>query len=329
MRGACINVMGPGHPAEALRGARGHHLEARRIALGVDGARGAPGAVRVARELVRLGAAVHPLVNPSTLDWLSADALEYATGHAPQAWPTPAAYDAVLLAPVGATLLAKLRHGLPDTAPAAAALGHLGRAPVLAAPSPGVEAAELEALGVRVLRGGFDAPGEPRPEVLAARVAGALSASPLRDREVLLAAGGAFEAMDAMRVVATRGDAAFARALALELQRRGARVRALLGPWAAPHARHERAYEGVRDLALLAGLGGPFDLALLEDALPARAPTAREGKMPSGQPGLDLHLHPLPHVHRSLEAVARRVVAYRAGPGDPGRVADQAEAALR
>lgn len=326
-----MNVMGPPHPATALRGARGDHLAGRRIALGVDACRGAPGAVRIARELVRLGAAVHPLVNPSTSAWVPAEALEYATGHAPATWPTHMAFDAVLLAPLGPDLRGKLLHALPDTAPAAAALGHLGRAPVLAAPAPGVDAGALEGLGVRVLGAGFDAHGEPRPEPLAAAVAGALSASPLRDRRVLLVAGGAFEAWDEMRVVATRGDAALARAVALELQRRGAHVRALLGPWAAPHAREERAYEGTRDLVLLAGMGGPYDLAILEEALPALAPVPARGKLPSGQQGLTLELHPVPPARRSLEAVARRLITYRSdAPAAPAAatIARDAEAAL-
>lgn len=325
--------MGPAHPVDALRGRRGAHLQGRRVALGVDACRGAPGAVRIARELARLGADVHPLVNPSTLEWVPADALEYATGNPPLTWPGHAAYDAVLLAPAGEGMARKLAARLPDTAPLAAALAHLGRAPVLAAPPAGVEAAALEALGVRVVPGGFDAHGEPRPEMLAARVAGALSASPLRGRAVLVAGGGAFEPMDAMRVVATQGDAALARALALELARRGASVRALLGPWAAPHARDERAYESTRDLALLAGLLGPCDVALVEDALPAAAPPAASGKIPSGQAGLALRLRPLPDAAKAIEGQARAVLRWRGGEGDPGaeaaRLADAAEAALR
>lgn len=324
--------MGDVHPADALRGLRGSHLQGRTVALGVDAVRGAPGAVRVARELLRLGAEVQPLATPDALGWVPADALEYATGRAPLVWPTAASYDAVLLAPAGAALVQKLALGLPDTAPAAAALAHLGRAPVLVAPAPGVDASPAEAAGARAALGGFDAHGEPRPEALAARVAGLLSASRLRDRAVLLVAGGASEAFDEMRVVASRGDAALARALRLELERRGATVHALLGPWAQPHRPHEKAYESLRDLALMASLVGPHDLALVEESLPSLAPVRHAGKLPSGQEGLALELHHAFRVEDALRA-ARTMLPYRSDPArsvaaQAARLADAAEGSL-
>ncbi|HEV8359122.1 MAG TPA: phosphopantothenoylcysteine decarboxylase [Candidatus Thermoplasmatota archaeon] len=314
-----------------MRGATGAHLQGRTVALGVDAARGAPGAVRIARALVRLGAEVQPLLAPAAEAWVHPDALAYGAGRATMAWPTQASYDAVLLAPAGHDLLAKLRHRLPDTAPAAAALTHLGRVPVLVAPAPGAEDAAdgLEAAGFRLARGAFDAHGEPRPEPLAARVAGLLSTSPLRGRRVLLVAGGAHEPLDAMRVVATRGDALLARALRLELERRGARVQALLGPAAVPHDRDERAYETLLDLGLMARLLGAHDLAVVEDALPALAPTRRAGKIASGQQGLALELHPA-HAERALEGVAPAVVRYRSEGSAPdaqaARIANDLEA---
>jgi phosphopantothenoylcysteine decarboxylase/phosphopantothenate--cysteine ligase len=261
------------------------------------------------------------------------DALEYATGRVPLLWPQVARYDAVLLAPLGAAQARKLALRLPDTALAAAALVHLGRTPVLAALAPGADPAPLEALGMRVAPDAFDAQGDLRPEELAARLAGLLSTSPLRGRRVLVAAGGTHEPVDAMRVTATLGDAALARALALELRRRGAEPVLALGPWGQPQARGERAFESAQDLALLAPLLGAFDLALVEEALPARAPRAQAGKLPSGRAGLSLELLPAADPRPALQRAARIVLAYRAeGPGDAvlraARVAELAEGAL-
>jgi phosphopantothenoylcysteine decarboxylase / phosphopantothenate---cysteine ligase len=321
--------MGPTHPADGLRGAHGSHLRGRVVALGVDGARGAAGAVRVARALLRLGAEVQALTAAATHEWVHPDALHYATGRAPVGWPDHAAFDAVLLAPAGPALVQKLRLGLPDTAPAAAALGHVGRAPVLVAPSPGTGAGALEGLGFRVAEG-FDEHGEPHAEALAARVAGVMATGKLRDRRVLLVAGGALEILDAMRVVGTRGDAALARALRLELERRGAHVTALLGPAAAPHGRQERAYESRRDLGMMAALLGEHDLALLEDALPKSAPVKHTGKIPSGQAALALELHTAEP--RDPLARAARTVTYRSEGRDAvaqaARIVDAAEAEL-
>lgn len=321
-----INSMVPPHPVDALRGRRGSHLQGQRIALGVDAVRGAPGAVRIARELARLGAEVHPLVEPAALDWVPAAALEYATGHAPQAWPTHASYDAVLLAPCGPHLARKLALGLPDTAPSAAALAHLGRAPVLAAPAPGLTFAVG---GVEVLRDAFDAHGAPRAEDVAAAVAGARSASRLRGLTCLVVGGGAQEPMDAMRVVATRGDAAVARGLALELRRRGAVPHVMLGPWGRPHRAGETPFTTTRELhAALAAHAA--DVALIEDALPRFAPAPQAGKLRSGQQGLALALAPVPDAMAGSRARVR--VAWRAGEGSldeqAARIARQAEDAL-
>lgn len=336
--------MGLAHPAERLRATRGGHLAGKRVALGVDGARGAPGAVRVARELLRLGAEVEPLLTPSAARWVHPDALAYATGRAPRTWPGEQSFDAVLLAPLGPEGLRKLRLGLADSAPLAAALAARGLAPVLVAPAPGLQAGGLEALGFHVLPGSFDAHGEPRPETLAARVAGLLSGSGLRGRAALLVAGGAREPWDAMRAVAAPAGEGVALALRLELERRGARVRALLGPWAWPAPGGGAAglwealggwqgYESARDLIALAEGGPPVDVALVEDALPRLAPAPQRGKVASGQQGLALELGPAPDAVAALRARARALVAFRAaGSASPWleavRVAREAEEAL-
>jgi phosphopantothenoylcysteine decarboxylase/phosphopantothenate--cysteine ligase len=303
--------MGPVHPADALRGARGAHLQGRVVGLGVLPGLAAPSAVRVARELLRLGADVQPLLGPGAEAWVHPDALHYASGRPCLAWDPPR-LDALLLAPCSEAALRGLAWGFADSAPLQAAQALRGKAPVLAA-GQGL-GAEAAAEGVRVVHDAVDADGALRPGPLAAEVAGALSASPLRGRRVLLVAGSASEPWDAMRVVTASCEPGLARALALELRRRGARVTLLLGPAAHPRGRHERAYDSLRDLALMAPLLGAHDLLVLEDALPALAPVPQAGKLASGQPSLSLELHRAPPVAQELRGMARRALAYRSAP---------------
>jgi phosphopantothenoylcysteine synthetase/decarboxylase len=320
------------HPADALRGQRGQHLAGRVVGLGVEPGPAAPSAVRVARELLRWGAEVQPLLGPGADRWVPAAALHYAAGRAPLAFGAPR-LDALLLVP-GADTLRKLGLGVRDGAPLEAALALRGTAPVLLA---GPEAAE----GMRAVPDAFDDDGALRPEACARAACAALTTSPLRGRRVLLVAGGAAEPLDAMRTVQRLGDAGLARAAAEEMRRRGAAVTLLLGPAAGTRARHERAFDTLRDLALIAPLLGPHDLLLAEDRLPGLSPVPHAGKVPSGQHGLALELRRAPDVLPELRRHAARALVYRPSPtglevdgrvlpaprGAPSALADAAEEA--
>ncbi|MCA1814656.1 MAG: hypothetical protein LC624_12050 [Halobacteriales archaeon] len=310
------------HPSDALRGAHGQHLRGKVVGLGVDAGSAAPSAVRVARELLRWGAEVQPLLVPGAEAWVPDVALHYATGSRPLRFDPPR-LDALLLAPAGPELLRKLRLGMADSAPLQAALALRGQGPVIVAVDQAPE-------GARPVPDALDADGALRPEVLARVVCASLSTSRVAGKRVLVVAGGAAEPFDAIRTVQRRGDAGVARAAAEELRRRGALVTLLLGPGVQGRARQERAYDTLRDLALMAPLLGQHDVLLAEDSLPALSPVQQAGKVRSGQAGFGIELHHAPDVLGELRRHAARAHMYRATTGDvaaQGRaLADAAEA---
>ncbi len=71
------------HPAEELRGKKNNKLLHKRIVLGITGSIAAVECVKLARELIRHGATVYPVMTPSATRIIHPDALEFATGHKP------------------------------------------------------------------------------------------------------------------------------------------------------------------------------------------------------------------------------------------------------
>lgn len=272
------------HPAEALAGRKGARLAGRRVALGVDGGADAPDAVRVARELLRHGARVSVLATPAALRRVHAEALEYASGVAPEVWPPATGREPELLVLVGIAedTRRKASAGIVDTALAG----------LLARRIPAVE------------HGGD-------PEETADRAMGALARGPLRAKTVLVVAGSSREPWDAVRGVATRASTAAGVAFARELARAGARV-----TLAAPRDADERAcLQGRIQFAtrheLRQRLGRRrFDFAVVEDNQPPLAPDRVPGKLPSGGTRA-LRLSPLPSLPSALRNSAGRVVKFR------------------
>ncbi|MEA3165201.1 MAG: phosphopantothenoylcysteine decarboxylase / phosphopantothenate---cysteine ligase, partial [Thermoplasmata archaeon] len=108
------------HPVENIRGSLSHHLEGRRIVLAVCGSIAAVKAVELARELIRHGADVVPVMSASATRILHPDALHFATGHQPIVRLTgavehvsllgdvPGKADLLLVAPATANTVSKM-----------------------------------------------------------------------------------------------------------------------------------------------------------------------------------------------------------------------------
>jgi phosphopantothenoylcysteine decarboxylase/phosphopantothenate--cysteine ligase len=69
------------HPAEEIRGKKSSKLLHKRIVLGITGSIAAVESVRLARELIRHGADVYPIMTPAATRIIHPDALEFATSH--------------------------------------------------------------------------------------------------------------------------------------------------------------------------------------------------------------------------------------------------------
>jgi phosphopantothenoylcysteine decarboxylase/phosphopantothenate--cysteine ligase len=224
-----------------------------RVLLGVTGGIAAYKACEICRLLVKAGHDVVPLVTPDAERFVTAETFRALARRPPQedVYLHLTRADLLLVAPCTANTLAKLAHGLSDNVLTEAALAHRGPALVAPAMNPRMwshpatraNAETLRARGV-VLVGpdeGETAEGElgvgrmAEPEEIVRAAADLLAGtSALRDRHVLISAGGTREPIDAVRFVGNRSSGRMGVALAEAARARGARVTLLCANLAVP-----------------------------------------------------------------------------------------------
>jgi phosphopantothenoylcysteine decarboxylase / phosphopantothenate---cysteine ligase len=231
-------------------------LAGARVLLGVSGGIAAYKAAELARELMRAGAEVQPLLTAGGEAMVSRATFAALTGRRVPAsvWEDPAAVEHVALArwgqvlmvaPATAHTLARLAAGLADDLLTSVALAFAG--PVVVAPAMHTEMwqhpatrANLELLerrGVRVvppavgpLTSGDIGPGRlAELEDLVAGVAAALAPGRgLAGVRLLVSMGGTREPLDPVRYLGNRSSGRMGAAIVAEALRRGAEVTAVV-----------------------------------------------------------------------------------------------------
>jgi phosphopantothenoylcysteine decarboxylase / phosphopantothenate---cysteine ligase len=338
------------HPSHVIRGKTTQLLAGRRIVVGVSGSIAAVETPRIIRELIRHGADVRAVMSPEATRIVSAEALEFATGHPPVVQltgnvehitllgPGESRADLYLIAPATANTISKIAHGIDDTpvtACASVALG--GGVPMLVAPAMHVTMGQnpavrenlekLGAWGVGIVSG-VSTEGEEKvavPEEVAAAVLHRLARGPWVGRKVVVIGGAARESIDSVRSVTNESSGATAVAFANQAYFRGAEVLLWAGalqvpipPW----IRVDR-WRGVEDLLGLARRRRA-DLAasaavIVPAALSDYTLEGRSGKIPSREhPTLTLTLRRAPKVLPELRRLApppSRLVAFKLEAG--------------
>jgi phosphopantothenoylcysteine decarboxylase / phosphopantothenate---cysteine ligase len=340
------------HPSHVIRGKTTELLAGRRIVVGCSGSIAAVEVPRIVRELIRHGAEVRAVMSPEALRIVSAEALEFATGHPTVVQltgnvehvtllgPGEGRADLYLIAPATANTISKIAHGIDDTpvtACASVALG--GGVPMLIAPAmhahmgsnPAVREnlGKLRSWGVGVVAGA-SVEGEEKvagPEEVAAAVLHRLARGPWVGRKVVVIGGASRESIDSVRSVTNESSGATALALANQAYYRGAEVQLWAGalqvpipPWIPVDP-----WRGVEDLLALArrrrtDLGGA-SAVIVPAALSDFTLEPRPGKILSREhPTLTLTLRRAPKVLPELRRLAPppcRLVAFKLEAGLP------------
>ena len=214
-----------------------------RVLLGVTGGIAAYKACELLRLLVTDGHEVTPILTPDAERFVTAHTFEALARReaARDLYPHLTDAELMVVAPLSANTLAKLAHGLADNVLTQAALAVRG--PLLVAPAMNVRMWEHPATQANVallrergvetigpeegeLAEGEHGPGRmAEPEAIFARCLELLGAAgPLRDKRLLVSAGGTREPVDSVRFVGNRSSGKMGVALAREAHRRGADV---------------------------------------------------------------------------------------------------------
>jgi len=228
-------------------------LKGKRIGLCVTGSIAAVETVKLARELRRHGAEVHPIMSRSAKDIIHPNALSFATGndvietitgkveHVLLAGDSDSKADLILVCPCTMNTLSKIALGVADTAPTLFVATGISHIPVMLVPTMHQTMFEsrivqdhlayLKSMGVKILHG-LGEEGKikmPSTERIVFEVKKTLSENDLFGKSALVSAGPTIERIDDVRFISNKSTGKMGIAIAEELEARGAKVRLALG----------------------------------------------------------------------------------------------------
>lgn len=248
-------------------------MKGKKIIVGVTGSIAAYKAATLVRLLVKAGAEVRVLMTPAAQQFISPLTLSTLSKHpvhseiiSESAWNNHVEMglwaDALVVAPLTASTLAKMAHGICDNILVAVYLS--ARCPVFFAPAMDVDmwahrstqdnvkrlldcGNHLIPVGVGELASGLIGEGRmAEPEDIVATLAAHFqSADTLKGRKVMITAGPTYEPIDPVRFIGNRSSGKMGIALADEAAARGAEVTLILGP-----AFYRPQHPGVKTIAV-------------------------------------------------------------------------------
>lgn len=241
-----------------ITGTKGWDLRGKRIILCLTGSVAIVRSVELARELMRLGAEVYPVMSQAAQELVCPALFEWATGNKPvtkltgecehvQYCGKRGSADLVLICPCTGNTLSKLAWGVDDTPVTTFAVTALGsHIPIVIVPAmhesmytnkkilDNIE--KVKGMGIRVvepvLKEGKAKMAETG-EILKA-VVSELRGRNLKGKNVLITAGPTVEYIDPVRVITNLSSGKMGVELAREAMTRGAKVTLIYGPGSEP-----------------------------------------------------------------------------------------------
>lgn len=300
------------HPADELRGKKTHKLLRKRIVLGVSGSIAAVECVKLARELIRNGAVVYPVMTPSATRIIHPDALEFATGHKPViqltgqtehvAWcgMVKDPVDLLLISPCTANTISKIARGIDDTPVTTCATTALGsRVPILLVPAMHLSMYDHRIVqknikickdqGVLFLDPVLSGNKAKLPEVseIVETVIRSIGKRDFVTKRMLVIGGATAEPVDDIRVLTNRSSGKTAVSLSINAFERGAEVELWYGASTEPIPSFIsfKRFETVADLLELIQhtKKRDFDSVVVCAAIANYIPKKHKGKIPSGK----------------------------------------------
>ncbi|NLX48129.1 MAG: bifunctional phosphopantothenoylcysteine decarboxylase/phosphopantothenate--cysteine ligase CoaBC [Euryarchaeota archaeon] len=329
------------HPSDAIVGSMSSLLQGRRIVLGITGSIAAVECFELARDLMRHGATVVPVLTPEAQRLVTPCSMSFATGqeaiveldgrvqHVALLGDVPGRADLLLIAPSTANTMSKIACGIDDTTVTTMATVALGSGvPILIAPAmhgamfnnpmvaeniERLRSAGVEFIGPRME--GRKAKIAVREEIVHA-VIRRLSDGRMKGRRLLIIGGSSAESMDDMRVVTNRGTGETAVELAKAAYHEGADVDLWMGRCSVPLPPfvHVERFESLADLeGMIAGID--HDLVMVPAALSDFTFDREKGKLPSEAKVTALQLRNVPKMLPLVRERCSRVVGFKAESG--------------
>jgi phosphopantothenoylcysteine decarboxylase/phosphopantothenate--cysteine ligase len=311
------------HPSKDLYCVKSEKLKGKRIVLALTGSIAACETIKLARELIRHGAGVIPVMSEEAQKIMHPNALEFATGNKPIIEVTgkvtyislcgqrKGRADLLLIAPATANTISKIALGMADTPVTTFATTAIGsKMHVLVVPAmhgsmyqhPQLieNIKRCKQMGIKFIHpmieeGTAKLAGK---EEIVARVIREIGERDLTDKKVLIIGGNTQEAIDSIRVITNRSSGKMAIELTRAAYERGATIELWYGRGtvAPPKWINTTRFETSADLIRLVKQASKFDLILDCAAVIDYKPHKIQGKIPSNKEVLTLKFERLPKI---------------------------------
>ncbi len=317
------------HPADEIRGVKSNRLSNKKIILGVTGSIACVECVRLARELIRHGTSVVPVMSPAATKIVNPDALWFATGNIPVvelSGKTEHVFfcgkvkdpvDLLLISPCTSNTISKIAHGIDDTPVTTFATTAIGsNIPVMIVPGMHISMYDhkiiqdniikCRKLGIGFVEPSFVGNKAKMADIdeIVAKVIKKIGRQDLSGKKVLVIGGSTTEKIDDVRVISNISSGKTAVWLAKNAFYRNADVELWYGQSqeSVPDFIKTTRFTCVNDLLKLLKNTNmkKFDIIFVCAAIADYIPKKQKGKIPSEKNKLVLELQKAPKIISKL-----------------------------
>jgi phosphopantothenoylcysteine decarboxylase/phosphopantothenate--cysteine ligase len=330
------------HPSDDIRESKSNRLSGKKIVLGVTGSIAAVETIKLARELIRHGAEIIPVMTPSATKIIHPDILWFATGNKPIVELSGAAEhvsfcgrvkdpaDLLLICPCTANTISKIAHGIDDTSVTTFATTAIGsNIPILIVPAMHLSMYDhkiiqenirkCKTVKIKFIEPNIEKNKAKMPNIdeIAANVICLTGKQNLIKKRILIIGGPTAEYIDDLRIITNRSSGKTAVELAKNAFYQGANVQLWYGRGFEPVPEwiKKTDYTSLNDLLKLTKTKklNQFDIIIICAALSDYITKKQKGKIPSGKDKLVLDMHPAPKIISILrkKAPKAKIVGFK------------------
>ncbi|MGF3554632.1 MAG: bifunctional phosphopantothenoylcysteine decarboxylase/phosphopantothenate--cysteine ligase CoaBC [Thermoplasmatota archaeon] len=330
------------HPADEIRGVKSKKLLKKRIILAVTGSIAAVETVKLARELIRHGADVYPVMSPSATKIIHPDSLWFATGKKPIIELTGATehvsfcgrvekpVDLLLICPCTSNTISKIAHGIDDTSVTTFATTAIGSGvKILVVPAMHISMYDhkivqkniekCKKMNIKFIEPFIEKNVAKMIEIdeIVAHVIREIGEKDFFKKRILIIGGPSAEKIDDVRIITNISSGKTALSLAKNAFFRGADVELWYGPGKEiiPNYIKKFDFESVNDLEKILRKRDlkKFDFIILCAALSDYLPKKHKGKISSKKEKFFLELFPAPRIISMLrkKVPKSKIIGYK------------------
>jgi len=321
------------HPADEIRGEKSKILQDKKIVLGLTGSIAAVETVKLARELIRYGSRVFPVMTPAATKIIHPDALWFATGvepivsltgetqHVEMCGRVSDKADLLLISPCTANTISKIAYGIDDTAVTTFATTAIGsKIPIVIVPAMHLSMYDhkfvqenikkCKKIGINFIDPKIKGNKAKLPSIeeIVSNVIREIGVPDLKNKKVLIIGGSSNEPIDDVRVISNQSSGKTAISLAMSSFLRGADLELWYGcsPEPIPEFLNHSRFSSLNDLIKLLETRAlnDFNIIVLCAALSDYKPDKIDGKISSSSEKLVITLKPTKKIIGILRKLA-------------------------